>query len=293
MTTTTKKTSITIQAIINAPIDNVWKFWTDPNHVTNWNYASDDWHTTEGENDLRPGGKFRFRMEAKDGSSGFDFIGEYDKIVYHKQIVYTIADGRKVRITFLSEGNDTTVKETFEAEQIHSIEMQKEGWQSILNNFKKYAERKNKLETLHFEININASAEKVFDFMFDDEKWKIWTYEFNPSSYFIGNWEKGSKMLFLGDDQNGGIGGMVSKIKENIPNKFLSIEHMGIVQNGEEIMSGEEVAIWSGALENYTFTEKDGVTILSVDMDSNQQFKEYFIKMWPKALNKIKLICEK
>ncbi len=105
-----------------------------------WNNASEDWHTPHAENDLQAGGKFLSRMEAKDGSFGFDFGGVYDVVADHEYIEYTIGDGRKVKITFRGNSNETKVVETFEAENTHSSEIQEDGWQAILNNFKKYAE---------------------------------------------------------------------------------------------------------------------------------------------------------
>lgn len=135
-----EKTIITVETIVNAPVAKVWECWTSPEHITQWNNASDDWHTPHAENDLRVGGKFLSRMEAKDGSFGFDFIGVYEEVDENKSIVYTIEDGRKVAIAFISEGGSTEVTESFEAEDMNSIELQQEGWQAILNNFKKYVE---------------------------------------------------------------------------------------------------------------------------------------------------------
>lgn len=137
---TKEKTFITVQTAINAPIEKIWKLWTTPEHIIKWNNASDDWHTPFAENDLRTGGKFLSRMEAKDGSFGFDFGGVYDSVKTNEAIDYTIGDGRKVKITFTSKDNETKVIETFEAENQHTIEMQQSGWQAILDNFKKYAE---------------------------------------------------------------------------------------------------------------------------------------------------------
>jgi len=150
----------------------------------------------------------------------------------------------------------------------------------------------NKFEPMHFEININASAEKVYKNMIDKKKYTEWTAEFNPTSTFKGSWEKGSKMLFLGADKDGSQGGMVSRIRENIPNRYISIEHYGIVQKGKEITSGKEIDTWAGALENYTFSEAGGKTLLLVDADTTLEFKSYFSKTWPKALKKLKNICE-
>lgn len=135
-----EKTLITVSAAINATIDTVWRLWTTPEHITKWNNASDDWHTPKAENDLRVDGQFLSRMEAKDGSIGFDFEGVYTNIQEHTLIEYTIKDGRKVKIAFSNHGTETKVMETFEAESTHPLEMQRDGWQSILDNFKKYTE---------------------------------------------------------------------------------------------------------------------------------------------------------
>jgi len=132
--------TITIQASINAPVEKVWKFYTEPEHITQWNNASDDWHTPSAKNDLKTGGKFVFRMEAKDGSKGFDFEGKYDEVKNHKLISYSMSDGRKVKITFNQEGPKTKVITTFDPENENPIEIQRDGWQSILNNFKNYVE---------------------------------------------------------------------------------------------------------------------------------------------------------
>jgi uncharacterized protein YndB with AHSA1/START domain len=138
--TTIEKPVITVETRIKAPVKKVWNLWTDPKHIINWNNASEEWHTPRAENDLRTGGKFMSRMEAIDGSMGFDFTGEYGKIEPMKRIEYTIADGRKVQILFVSEGDITKITESFEAEQLNPPELQKKGWQAILDNFKKYAE---------------------------------------------------------------------------------------------------------------------------------------------------------
>jgi uncharacterized protein YndB with AHSA1/START domain len=137
---TINKIAITVETVINAPIEKVWKFWNEPNRITQWYNASDDWHAPYAENDLRVDGKFKTTMAAKDGSAGFDFEGVYTNIRKHELIEYTIGDGRKVRITFSSQGNETKVSETFDTENVHSHEMQRGGWQAILDNFKKYTE---------------------------------------------------------------------------------------------------------------------------------------------------------
>lgn len=132
---------VTISTTIQAPVEKVWEFWTEPAHIKKWNTASDDWHTPIAENDLRVGGKFLSRMEAKDGSFGFDFGGIYDEVKTHEVISYTLGDGRKVHITFKGQDNETEVIETFDPETENPVEFQKQGWQAILDNFKKYAEQ--------------------------------------------------------------------------------------------------------------------------------------------------------
>ncbi|GGG01287.1 hypothetical protein GCM10011323_02740 [Pontibacter amylolyticus] len=223
---------------------------------------------------------------------GFDFNGTYTDVQEHEHIAYALEDGRKVEIKFEQAGNETRVTETFDADPSHSVEMQQAGWQAILDNFKKYVEAAAKPRTLHYEISIQAPAEKVYRTMLDPKQYKAWTAVFHPTSHYKGSWEKGAKILFLGLDDKGVAGGMVSRIKENIPNQFISIEHLGLVQGDTEITSGPEVAEWAGALENYTFTEKQGETVLAVDVDTNQEYEAHFSETWPKALQKIKALCE-
>lgn len=137
-----EKTEIVIEASIKAPINKIWEFWTEPEHIINWNNASDDWHTPRAENDLRVGGKFTSHMAAKDGSAEFDFEGVYDEVIINELIRYTMTDGRKVTTEFIKGTGKHKVITTFEAENSNSVEMQKSGWQAILNNFKKYTEEK-------------------------------------------------------------------------------------------------------------------------------------------------------
>lgn len=134
------KNPITVNIFVHAPIEKVWDCFIDPAAIKVWNAASADWHTTEVENDLRVGGRFRFRMEAKDGSEGFDFTGSYTVVTLRECISYTMDDGRKAETTFTAEEDGVQVATRFETEMEHSRDMQKEGWQMILNNFKEYVE---------------------------------------------------------------------------------------------------------------------------------------------------------
>jgi uncharacterized protein YndB with AHSA1/START domain len=286
-------TAITVESQINASPQKVWKIWTDPGHIVKWNAASNDWHTTRAENDLRIGGKFTSRMEAKDGSNGFDFSGTYTNVDYPKNIAYTIEDGRKVNIDFIGNGEKTTVIETFDPEDENPHDLQKSGWQSILDNFKRYVESIDDTGTLRFNITINADASKVYNAIVDKVLYNEWTAEFNPASCFVGNWEKGTKILFLGLDQDGNQGGMVSMIRENIPNRNILIEHIGLFQNGDEVTSGPEVEKWAGATEEYILQEDGGKTVFIVELEGLKEYKSYFEESWPRALNKLKEVSEK
>ena len=132
--------SITVGVTVNASAEKVWKYWTLPQHIVKWNNASEDWHSPSAENDLQIGGHFLIRMQAKDGSFGFDFGGIYNNVRTNEYLQYTIDDGRKVEVIFTTQGNLTEVTETFEIEDQNSELMQRDGWQAILNNFKRYVE---------------------------------------------------------------------------------------------------------------------------------------------------------
>jgi uncharacterized protein YndB with AHSA1/START domain len=131
---------ITIEATVRAPLEAVWKAWTTPADIVTWNAASDDWHTTSAAVDLRAGGRFSSRMEAKDGSMGFDFEGTYTGVIAHQWIAYAMDDGREVLVEFLPEGDAVRVRETFDAEATNPIEMQRDGWQAILDRFARHVE---------------------------------------------------------------------------------------------------------------------------------------------------------
>jgi uncharacterized protein YndB with AHSA1/START domain len=135
-----KDSKLTVQADISAAPEKVWRYYTSPEHITQWNAASDDWHCPSAENDLRSGGKMRSRMEARDGSFGFDFEATYDRVRDQAEIAYTMTDGRQATVSFEHLGNQTRVVVTFDAETENPVEMQRQGWQAILDNFKKYTE---------------------------------------------------------------------------------------------------------------------------------------------------------
>ncbi len=140
MMNTNERTVIQVKTEVKKPLQKVWKLWTSPEDIVAWNNASEDWHTPHAENDLRIGGSFKSRMEAKDGSMGFDFEGIYTNVIPHQLIQYKLADDRRISIQFAEMDGVTEVVEEFDAETENSVDLQRTGWQSILDNFKRYAE---------------------------------------------------------------------------------------------------------------------------------------------------------
>lgn len=150
------------------------------------------------------------------------------------------------------------------------------------------------MQKLHFKTHINAPVEKVWDTMLENATYREWTKAFNESSNYEGSWEEGSEIRFVGSSSDGsGVNGMLARIKENRPHEFISIEHIGIIANGVEDTTSDEAKKWAPAYENYTFTEKDGGTDLTIEMDSEEEYKEMFEEMWPKALLRLKELAEK
>jgi uncharacterized protein YndB with AHSA1/START domain len=149
------------------------------------------------------------------------------------------------------------------------------------------------MDRLNFSIVIDAPKEKVWNTMFEDETYRIWTEAFCHGSHYLGDWSEGSKILFLAPDESGEMSGMVSRIKENRPYEYVSIEHIGIVQGGKEDTSSDEVSSWAGAQENYTFRDLGDKTEVLVEMDTNEEYREMFQSTWPKALDKLKETAEK
>lgn len=152
------------------------------------------------------------------------------------------------------------------------------------------------MKKLQFKINIYARATKIYDIMLgltSKSTYEQWTSLFNPTSTYEGSWEKGNKMLFIGVDAKGEKGGIVSRIAENIPNQFVSIQHYGLIKADMEIIEGPEVEKWANGCENYTFEESDGLTTVTVDLDTTENFLAYMNQTYPKALAKLKELCEK
>ncbi len=152
------------------------------------------------------------------------------------------------------------------------------------------------MQKLQYKVSIKAPALKIYDCMLginNKSTYEEWTAMFNPTSTYDGSWEKGSKILFIGVDAKGEKGGMVSRIIENIPSRFVSIQHYGLVKADQEITEGPEVEKWANGFENYTFEENNGTSTVTVDLDTTEDFLDYMNQTYPKALDKLKELCEK
>ena len=152
------------------------------------------------------------------------------------------------------------------------------------------------MNKLQFKVSINAPVARIYDIMLglsSKSTYEQWTALFNPTSTYEGTWDKGNKILFVGVDEHGEKGGMVSRIAENIPYQFVSIQHYGLVKSDQEITEGPEVEKWANGFENYTFEENNGTTTVTVDLDTSEDFQDYMNQTYPQALDKLKEICEK
>ena len=152
------------------------------------------------------------------------------------------------------------------------------------------------MKKLQFTVSINAPVTRIYHFMLginSKSTYEQWTSLFNPTSTYEGSWDKGNKILFIGVDEKGEKGGMVSRITENIPNRFVSIQHYGLLKADKEITEGPEVEKWANGFENYTFEESNGTTTVTVDLDSTEDLLDYMNETYPKALDKLKELCEK
>ena len=148
------------------------------------------------------------------------------------------------------------------------------------------------MKTMTFSIDVSAPREKAFNTMIGDRTYRIWTQPFNPHSHFVGDWSQGSKILFIGADEEGKKGGMVARVAVNRPFEYISIEHCGILDGDREVTEGADIASWAGAHENYTFTHIGDKTRITIEVDTLEKYEQFFRDTWPKALEKLKSLCE-
>jgi len=287
------KTILTIRTTVLSPVSRVWHFFTHPHHIVRWNAASDDWHCPQAANDLRIGGHCVYRMESRNGEYAFDFGGEYTDVQPNKFIAFVLGDGRRVEVNFEAKGDSTIVTEQFEAESMNPEDMQLAGWQAILNNFAAYTERTRGDNPIHFEIMIAATPEKVEQLMLADKTYREWTAIFNPGSFYEGGWEEGAEIRFVGIGEDGVKEGMIGHIAIHKPQQYVSIAYDGMILKGQDHFTGADVEALKNAREEYRFVARDGQTLLVVDLDDPGPYADYFAETWPKAMEKLKEICER
>ncbi len=278
---------ITVAALVAAPVQKVWAAWTTPADIMAWNAASPDWHCPASTNDLRAGGSFSATMAARDGSFSFDFGGVYDEVDLHKKIAYTMADGRRCEVFFVEKDGATEVTEIFDPETENPPEMQKAGWQAILDNFKTHVESKPSVKKrLRFTLTIAAPRERVWQILWSDATYPKWTSAFSEGSRAESDWQLGSKVHFLAAEG----GGMIARIAEKIEDETMVFEHLGeIKKDGSEVYDQS----WSGAQESYFLTDaKWGGTDLRVELDTIEDWEDYMKETFPKALNLVRELSQ-
>ncbi|MFZ4400165.1 MAG: SRPBCC domain-containing protein [Bacteroidales bacterium] len=273
------KPDITVETYITASIEDVWRYWTEPEHIMNWYHASDDWYAPYAENDLRINGKFKTTMAAKDGSMSFDFEGNYTNIQKFERIEYKIIDGRKVEISFNAIGNETKITEVFEPENMHTFEIQKNGWQSILDNFKEYIQQKTINMPKQIWVNLPVkNVDKSVDFftklgfsfnhqhdkkgesaclLIGEQNFVVMLFEQNIFSNFTKNklteTEQSNEVLFSIDAQS----------KEDVDEFASKVEQAG----GKIFSHPEEIHGW---MYGFGFCDLDGHRWNMLYMDLNK-----------------------
>lgn len=243
---------ITVKTTVDASPETTWALYTNPVHVRQWNNASEDWITPIAENDLRKGGKLKYRMEAKDGSTGFDFEGTFDKVEPFEALDYTIADGRHVMVRFQPSGKYTTVQVSFEAESVHSRELQEQGWQAILVNFRRFVSYTNEFKPIQFAIKIQSPKQHVWTQMTAPDTYREWAGAAWPGSYFEGKWIEGSTISFFDKNRSG----TKSILVLHRPFDVSIAEHVACYDNGAEVADSDQARSWVGSKECYYFKEQ-------------------------------------
>lgn len=291
---------ITINKTINASVNHVWQAYLDPEDNKRWNTAGFGWTVGETHFDPRVGGKFEAEYKSPDGKNDFMLEGTFVEIIENQKIIYEMPQNemdkakRVVEINFESVGNDSTSQTnftvTFDAEDMNTLDRQKQGWNAILENFKKFVERKSnpKNQALQKSIKIKSSPHKVWKVLTNKEKYKLWTAPFTDGSYYEGEMQYLNKIYFLSPDNIG----LVSEVKVCIPDFQLSFEHLGTVKDGVEDLDSVEFGSWKGARETYTLSFNDGITTLDIYQDMSAKENQFFDSKWDTALEIIKQIAQ-
>lgn len=282
--------SITISTTINAPIANVFNSYLNPQDNLRWNTAGYGWTNDYAKIDAIAGGEFHIGYKSPDEKNDFDFNGKYIEIVKDKLIKSELGDGRKVEVNFEAEDEKTHVTIIFDAEEENSLDLQKQGWSAILENFKKFVERKSnpKNASITKNIVIQATKEKVWKMLLEDKPYRQWTSSFTEGSYYEGEMKYDGKIMFLSPSGTG----ISSKIVVFIPNFQISFEHLGGVKDGIEDFKSSEFEGWKYARETYTLNGVDGKVNLQIYVEVTKNEEQMMSDLWDKALAELKKMCE-
>jgi uncharacterized protein YndB with AHSA1/START domain len=283
---------ISVSVRLQLPPQMVWKLWNDPAQMVRWNAASDDWHTPVADNDLRVGGKLQTRMEARDGSFGFDFEAVYEVVDAPNRLVYRLGDGRGVELDLRAEGEETVLTQRFEPEKEFPVELQQQGWQAILDNFKRWAEAYRGVTAVHFAQEVRMAPSALAELMLQELPYRYWTAVFDPSSHYVGDWKEGSTVDFLCDLPDGRQRGTRALVANFRPGQYIRLVHQGLVEGDTFINSGAEAEAWLGLNEIYSFSPREYGCLLTVDVDVPEKYADYLTTQWPLALARIRELAE-
>ncbi|MCH7409433.1 SRPBCC domain-containing protein [Belliella sp. DSM 111904] len=289
------KNPIEVRTAIKSNLEQVWNAWIDPKHIVNWNFASDTWHCPAAQLELKKGGRFTYTMAAKDGSMAFDFSGVFEQVQEMKILTFKLDDGRAVEVEFQQDGEEVLLIERFEPEQLNDVDLQKSGWQAIVDNFRIYVQGLSEDEKVEISIETQIDAPKstVFEVMLADKTYREWVSAFHPGSYFIGSWDKvGGELLFVGPNEQGEDSGMIAEVLEYAYGEKVTLIYTGLFSKGKRIFEGKAVDTWKGGKESYALIEMNGITHLTVKSEIPSAYAASFEQSWEQALDILKRLCE-
>lgn len=272
---------ITIGVQIEKQVDIVWSYWTKAAHIKHWYFASEDWWVPWVEQQFEVGHKFIYRMASKDGKMGFDFTGRYTDIKANESITYVLEDDREVITTFEVIDDTVYLKQVFETEDDSSAEMQKQGWQAILNQFKGYTES----DWIRFTLqkHMETTPEVVYHYLTDNDKYMSWAHVFSDDSKFYGDWVEGGEITFVDHRESG----TVALVENIIPNELIHMKHIKLLKGDSLDETSDEALIWIGTLERYELHKSEDGVLVDVMIECHESYVGFIRDSWIEALNEI------
>lgn len=267
------KTTLQVSTDVAADPASVWTRFTVPGHIMQWNFASEEWHCPAAENDLRPGGVYRTRMEARDGSQGFDFEGVYDEVVPESRLAYTLTNGRQVKTEFSDQNGRTRVTTTFEPEDSFPIEVQQAGWQAIIDNFRRYVESEPE-RMVREQVTIDTPADTVWSIITHPRYARELGQQFDKNAYVRSDWQLGSAVEFVYEPERIAATGTISELK---PLELIRID-----------FDFDGFAYY----ESFHFSSTEGQTILTAEAGPYTHARDEHATVWSNWLQKVRELSE-